>query len=332
MAQVNALHQSGITEENKITNVKALYLEKHKKPFLLDHCWLILKDQPKFADPNNARSRSSVPPTPKSISIGKGDCGSELDDTSNFERPIGKKAEKAIRNNKATEKDVGEYLTKKLKLIEDVASMNHYLFRKFLLDDSDEDEIIEELVMETLQPKRHRFVQQRSHVFNELAEGRAPTVHYSINGHDYTIRYYFADGIYPKWATFVKTIPAPQGQKYKLFEAAQEACRKDAERAFGVLQARFAIVHGPTRFFHLETLQKIMKACIILHNIIVEDERDDNEVVDLDYEQNDGVDNPPLQVLHEQSDEFLSYIERHGRIRDREIHFQLQSDLIEHLW
>ena len=59
--------------------------------------------------------------------------------------------------------------------------------------------------------------------------------------------------------------------------------------------------------------------------MIVEDEwkneRDDNEVVHLDYEQNNGVDNPPLQVLCEQSDEFLSYIERHGRIRDREIHF-----------
>ena len=179
-------------------------------------------------------------------------------------------------------------------------------------------------------------VLERSHVFNELAEGRAPTIHYSINGHDYTMGYYLADGIYPKWATFVKTIPAPQGQKYKLFAAAQEAYRKDVERAFGVLQARFAIVRGPARFFHLETLKKIMKACIILHNMIVEDERederDDNEVVDLDYEQNDGVDNPPLQMLREQSDEFLSYIERHGRIRDREIHFQLQSDLIEHLW
>ncbi|XP_050278223.1 uncharacterized protein LOC126719741 [Quercus robur] len=179
-------------------------------------------------------------------------------------------------------------------------------------------------------------VLKRSHVFNELAERCTPTIHYSINDHDYTMGYYLADGIYPKWATFVKTIPVPQGQKYKIFAAAQEAYRKDVERAFGVLQARFAIVRGPARFFHLETLKKIMKACIILHNMIVEnereDERNDNEVIDLDYEQNDGVDNPPLQMLREQSDEFLSYIERHGRIRDREIHFQLQSDLIEHLW
>ena len=83
----------------------------------------MLKDQPKFANPNNARSRSSMHPTPKSISIGEGDYGSGLSDISNFERPIGKKAEKAIRKNKATEKDVGEYLTKKLKLIEDVTRL-----------------------------------------------------------------------------------------------------------------------------------------------------------------------------------------------------------------
>ncbi|XP_075665731.1 uncharacterized protein LOC142635468 [Castanea sativa] len=174
-------------------------------------------------------------------------------------------------------------------------------------------------------------VLERSHVFNELAEGRGPAVHYSINGHDYTIGYYLADGIYPKWATFVKTIPSPQGPKRKLFAATQEAHRKDVERAFGVLQAHFAIVRGHT-LFHLETLQKIMKACIILHNMIVEDERNDNEVVNLDCEQIDGVDNPPMQVLHEQNDEFLSCIERYGRIRDRDIHFQLQKDLVEHLW
>ena len=66
--------------------------------------------------------------------------------------------------------------------------------------------------------------------------------------------------------------------------------------------------------------------------MIVEDEQNDNKVVDLDYEQIDRVDNPPMQVLREQSDGFMSYIERYGRIRDRKIHFQLQLDLIEHLW
>ena len=87
--------------------------------------------------------------------------------------------------------------------------------------------------------------------------------------------YYLADGIYSKWATFVKTIPSPHRQKRKLFATFQERTRKDVEHAFGVLQQRFAIIHQPTRFFYLETLRDIMKACIILHNMIIEDERDE---------------------------------------------------------
>ena len=66
--------------------------------------------------------------------------------------------------------------------------------------------------------------------------------------------------------------------------------------------------------------------------MIVEDERDDNEVVDLDYEQIDGVDNPPIQVSQEQSDGFMTYIQSYECIRDQEIQSQLQSNLIEYLW
>ena len=51
-----------------------------------------------------------------------------------------------------------------------------------------------------------------------------------------------------------------------------------------------------------------MKACIILHNMIVEYEQNENEVVNLDYEQIDGVDNPPIQVSQEQADGFMTYI------------------------
>jgi len=65
-------------------------------------------------------------------------------------------------------------------------------------------------------------VLKRSHIFSDLAEGHAFAVHYSINGHDYIIGYYLVDVIYPKWVTFVKIIPALQGQKQKLFATAQE--------------------------------------------------------------------------------------------------------------
>ena len=72
-------------------------------------------------------------------------------------------------------------------------------------------------------------VLDRSPVFTLLANGHAPPVNYIINGHEYKMRYYIADGIYPNWSTFVKTIPCPQGLKKKHFAKAQESARKDVE-------------------------------------------------------------------------------------------------------
>nr|XP_023897389.1 uncharacterized protein LOC112009287 [Quercus suber] len=173
-------------------------------------------------------------------------------------------------------------------------------------------------------------VLERSHVFSELAQGHAPAVNYSINGHDYTMGYYLTDDIYPQWSTFVKTIPRPLEAKRKLFAKVQEVYRKDVERAFGVLQAQFVIVRGPARFFYHETLQDIMKTCIILHNMIIEDERDEAEAVDLNYEQIDDISCTPM--LREPTNEFTEFIQVHQRIRDREVHSQLQMNLVEHLW
>ncbi|KAK9998209.1 hypothetical protein SO802_017812 [Lithocarpus litseifolius] len=84
-------------------------------------------------------------------------------------------------------------------------------------------------------------------------------------------------------------------KKTIIYKSPRGVYRKDVECAFGVLKARFTIVHGPTRFFYLEKFQEIMKACIILHKIIVEVERDENELVDFDYEQIDEVDNPHIK-------------------------------------
>ncbi|KAI5350424.1 hypothetical protein L3X38_003315 [Prunus dulcis] len=69
-------------------------------------------------------------------------------------------------------------------------------------------------------------VLEHSPLLSDLREGRVPPPNYSINSHDYTMGYYLADGIYPSWATFVKTIPCPQGPKAKTFAAAQESSRE----------------------------------------------------------------------------------------------------------
>ncbi|XP_058745956.1 uncharacterized protein LOC131618816 [Vicia villosa] len=116
-------------------------------------------------------------------------------------------------------------------------------------------------------------VLNQSDVFNDVMEGRAPEVHYSINGTEYNIGYYLSDCIYLKWSTFVKSISMPQGDKRKLFTQHQEGARKDIERAFGVLKSRFGIIRNSARPWHLDALKRIMDTCIILHNMIVEDER-----------------------------------------------------------
>ena len=78
-------------------------------------------------------------------------------------------------------------------------------------------------------------VLHRSHLFKRLANGDAPACNYTVSGYPYTKGYYLADGIYPAWSTFVKTISNPCNRKESEFAKQQEACRKDIERAFGVL-------------------------------------------------------------------------------------------------
>ncbi|XP_041025468.1 uncharacterized protein LOC121265862 [Juglans microcarpa x Juglans regia] len=144
------------------------------------------------------------------------------------------------------------------------------------------------------------------------SQGRAPPINYIINGNDYTMGYYFADAIYSKWSTFVKTIPSPQGNKKKNFVTAQESTRKDVERAFGVPQQRFVIVHGPSRFFKVNELTNIMKACVILHNMIIEDKRDDSQGPSMEYDQ---VDNDISNLSRNPTNEFINFIQRHHEIR-----------------
>ncbi|XP_021306905.1 uncharacterized protein LOC110431742 [Sorghum bicolor] len=171
-------------------------------------------------------------------------------------------------------------------------------------------------------------VLHRSPLFDNLAEGRAPEVKYSVNGHDYNMGYYLADGIYPDWATLVKTIRHPMGNKRQYFAKSQEAARKMVERAFGVLQSRFAIVRGPARPWDIETLALIMRACVIMHNMIVEDE---GFLVDPDERFEDDADN--VEPAHGRAARSLDeYIEAHRQIRDKDTHVQLKEDLIEHLW
>ncbi|PNX69090.1 ribosomal protein, partial [Trifolium pratense] len=175
-------------------------------------------------------------------------------------------------------------------------------------------------------------VLNQSNVFNDILEGHAPNVQYTINGTPYNMGYYLADGIYPEWATFVKTISMPQGEKKKLFAQHQESARKDVERAFGVLQSRFAIIRGPARAWHIDTLKHTIYACIILHNMIVEDERH-TYGGNFDYSY-DNVDdnNSTTETFSGPHPNLATRLQRRASIREKQVHRQLQGNLVEYIW
>ncbi|CAL5396462.1 unnamed protein product [Camellia sinensis] len=169
-------------------------------------------------------------------------------------------------------------------------------------------------------------------LFAELIRERAPAANYTINNHAYTMGYYLADGIYPRWATIVKTISQPQGAKRQLFVMMQEACRKDVERAFGVLQARFSIVSVPAKGWSDEDLYYIMKTCIILHNMIIEDERDIPENERSAAQLQTDTSNLGWQVSRDPNEEYAQFMLNRQWIRSVEAHNVIRNDLIEHLW
>ncbi|XP_070679206.1 uncharacterized protein [Malus domestica] len=184
----------------------------------------------------------------------------------------------------------------------------------------------------------------QSPVFDKLLQGKSPRWTYWVNVHKCKGPYYLADGIYPRWSTFVKTVPHLQSEKEKHFAKCQEGCRKDMERCFGILQARWAIVRATTRMFDVEDLRSIMMTCIILHNMIVEDGYDYDAV---DEYKSDSMNNSRTRIYcahgwtedpeqHELLQQDRRYneliVERYTSAQEPYWHITRQNDLIEHQW
>ncbi|GJT40662.1 ALP1-like protein isoform X1 [Tanacetum coccineum] len=80
----------------------------------------------------------------------------------------------------------------------------------------------------------------QSLLFNDLKTGPAPEIPFVANGVCYPSGYYLVDGINPKLAPLVKSIPEPAEDDHKqiLYKQKQKSTRKDVERAFGVLKKK----------------------------------------------------------------------------------------------
>ena len=169
-------------------------------------------------------------------------------------------------------------------------------------------------------------VLDRSPLIHNMLTSAARDHHFMINGKEYDRFYLLSDGIYPEWSCFVQSIHLPEDEKRSHFAKRQEAVRKDVERCFGVLQARFAIIKNMCRHWSMEVIADIMFACCILHNMILDDERDVEGLDDLIPELMEGA------VPLERGLTFDNLVSSTIAIENADTHFSLRGDLIEHLW
>ncbi|XP_071700287.1 uncharacterized protein [Rutidosis leptorrhynchoides] len=109
-----------------------------------------------------------------------------------------------------------------------------------------------------------------SPLFNTIKDGTAPPSPFEVNGRRYERGYYLGDGIYPEWAMLVKAPHNPTDEPRKKFKRFQESARKDIEHLFGVLQGRFLMLKTPVRSIYFNKIRRHMYACVVLHNMIQE--------------------------------------------------------------
>jgi hypothetical protein len=126
----------------------------------------------------------------------------------------------------------------------------------------------------------------------------------------------------------MKDVPVPQYEKHQFFSMKQASLRKDVECDFGLLKKRFNIlaIHG--RSYSRRSLDLIMCACIILHNMIIDNEKDGG--YDDNYHIVTSVVAPP--VTYEAPTSLTTILQREAHLTSGLMFLNLQSDLIEHVW
>jgi hypothetical protein len=173
----------------------------------------------------------------------------------------------------------------------------------------------------------------RSPLFDNAVQGESPSVHFVVNGNASQYAYWLGDGIYPRYACFVKTFAKPQTRMQNMFASAQEAKRKDIERAFGMLQARFHILTSACCLWERHAMKTAIKTCVILHNLLV-----------IDFERQLGVDSdyindemyimqhPFVVIPRAERQTFDTRLQMISAMQNSELHARLQNNLMIDRW
>ncbi|KAG6654179.1 glutathione S-transferase T3-like [Carya illinoinensis] len=118
LAQVESMHPSGTNEQDKIDKAKALYRSTQKSNYNLDHCWNLLRHQPKWQvhmDNLPTKRKTGCPTVPATIAI---DVEENESMSTNLERPLGKKSEKQRERKRKHEKSCNGQFDEKLSNME----------------------------------------------------------------------------------------------------------------------------------------------------------------------------------------------------------------------
>jgi hypothetical protein len=172
----------------------------------------------------------------------------------------------------------------------------------------------------------------RSPLFDKAVRGEAPLVNFSVNGNEYKYGYWLGDGIYPNYECFVKTFPQPATRMQKMFASAQEAKRKDIERAFGILQARFHILTNGCRLWDRHAMKEVIMTCVILHNLTIDFEIKNN--IEWEYIAHERyIPSHPFRILPRDPDQTaIMRAAMIAEMQSSERHTRLQHDLMIDRW
>ena len=122
----------------------------------------------------------------------------------------------------------------------------------------------------------------------------------------------------------MQSLQDPEDQKESNFSACQESARKDVERCFGVLQARWSMIANPCRLWSTSDMADVMYACIIMHNMIIEDEADE-DLPELDVPSSS-------QSTLRRGFTFNDLQIGTQNLQESETYYSLRDDLVQHLW
>ncbi|XP_026451458.1 uncharacterized protein LOC113351737 [Papaver somniferum] len=152
-----------------------------------------------------------------------------------------------------------------------------------------------------------------------MVNGLVAPCNYRINGHNYDKGYYLVNNIYPRLYCVVQLfkILLPNQPANTLFNKYQQAKRNDVERAFGTLQNKFQITKKPAFYWDKEDINFIIKYFLILHNMVIENERRN-----LDWG----------QVVNEPIGQVTGIPRSYHELRNDEAYLQLRNDLVQHIW